>query len=176
MVNSVRGAVKICVVGPKSSGKTLICKLLAEQVFHSMEYQPTAGLRIQELELAHKGRNVQVQLWDFSGDPTYEKYFPVLSKNAKGVLLVHNACKDHESDLEVFYRLFAQPNKLMMSQVAIVGTTMGNDASTVPLKKKLKSLDYFKADLSTLVRKENSGRVLSLLKPKLESMLDAALS
>ena len=166
---------KICVVGPKTCGKTLLCKLLAEQVCHNIEYQPTAGLRIQELELMHKGRNFQVQLWDCSGDPTYEKYFNVLAKNTNGVLLVHNACKDQESELEVFYRLFAQPNKLAMSQVAIIGTTLGDSKATVPLQRKLKSLDHFQMDLSSLLGNENSGRAMSLLKPKLDSMFDTML-
>ena len=96
----------------------------------------------------------------------------VADENAK----VGNACKEHEADLEVFYRLFAQPNKLMMSQVAVVGTTMNNNATKVPLKKKLKSLDYYDADLVTLVRKENRGRALALIKPKLDSIVEAALS
>ena len=103
---------KVCVVGPKGSGKTVLCKLLAEQVLSaqaSREYQPTAGLRIQELELEHKGRQRQVQLWDLSGDPSYEKYFAMLAEGTTGVLLVHNAQKDQESDLEVFYRVSPSP-------------------------------------------------------------------
>ncbi len=179
---------KLCVVGPKNTGKTLLCKLLAEQVcHHSAEYQPTAGLRIQELELGYKGRNFKVQLWDCSGDPTYEKYFPVLSKDCNGVLFVHNACKDQEQDLEIFYRIFAQPNKLTLSQVAIVGTTLSGAGAgagegageggqqVVPLKRKLKSLDHFQVDLGRLTGPENNGRALALLRPKLESMFDFVL-
>ena len=177
--NNSSNVLKICVVGPKNCGKTILCKLLAEQVFHTTEYQPTAGLRIQEVELPRKnGKTVQLQLWDCSGDPTYEKYFPVMSESANGVLLVHNACKDQESDLEVFYRIFAQPNKLMMSQVAIIGTTMSDTQQTVPLKKKLKSLDHFQVNLSRLVSEggANNGQALSLLKPKLDSMVEAVMT
>ena len=176
---------KVCVVGPKGSGKTVLCKLLAEQVLSaqaSREYQPTAGLRIQELELEHKGRQRQVQLWDLSGDPSYEKYFAMLAEGTTGVLLVHNAQKDQESDLEVFYRVFAQPNKLTMAQVATIGTTFtgaeGEDptggAAVVPLKRKLKTLDHFQVDLGQLVGKENTGNAMHVLRPKFETMMDAA--
>ena len=170
------GVLKVCVVGPKSSGKTLLCKLLAEQVLSassSREYQPTAGVRVQELEFTHKGMARQVQLWDCSGDPTYEKYFQVFSKGTKGVFLVHNAAKDQESDLEVFYRIFAQPNKLTMAQVCTIGTMVGSEEAAVPLKRKLKSLDHFQVDLQGLVGKENAGSAMAILGPKFETMVDA---
>ena len=90
--------------------------------------------------------------------------------------------------LEIFYRIFAQPNKLTLSQVAIVGTTLSptgageggasSEASeaVVPLKRKLKSLDHFQVDLGRLTGKENNGRALALLRPKLESMFDFVLA
>ncbi|UPR03459.1 intraflagellar transport protein 22 [Chloropicon primus] len=170
---------KVCVVGHKGSGKTVLCKLLAEQVFSassSREYQPTAGLRVQEFDFLHKGVQRQVQLWDCSGDPTYEKYFRVMAKGTQGVLLVHNASKDQEADLEVFYRIFAQPNKLTMAQVATIGTTFtggnGQQQQAVPLQRKLKTLDHFQVDLGQLVGKQNTGKAMALLRPKFETIVD----
>ena len=43
-------SVKICVVGPREGGKTLLCKLLAGTLpEHDRGYHPTKGLRIQEV-------------------------------------------------------------------------------------------------------------------------------
>ena len=36
---------KICVVGPCKSGKTLLCRALAEQPILQGEYHPTAAVR-----------------------------------------------------------------------------------------------------------------------------------
>jgi hypothetical protein len=100
--------VKVCVLGPLKSGKTLLCQTLAEQPGSSL-YAPTAGCRcvraiahalkvttIQSLrthqhdcclpcriqvlgrELAHD--SVKVQLWEVAGDGQCQAPWPVIAK------------------------------------------------------------------------------------------------
>ncbi len=172
-------ALKIAVVGPKNSGKTLLCKLLAEQVCSDVEGQsPTAGLRIQELDhyLASAGKTVSVQLWDCSGDLSYAKYFPLLARGTQGLILVYDANHDQEAELETFYRTFAQPNKLTMSQVLIVSTSCNDIFDEVHLRGKMNALTQVHVNLSHLVGKENSGKAFALLKQQLDVLFEAAAS
>lgn len=73
--------VKFCVVGPKGSGKTTLCKLLAE-TDPDASYVPTEGVRIQEVERRVGMTPVTVQLWDCSGDFKYQNCFPAISLDA----------------------------------------------------------------------------------------------
>jgi GTPase SAR1 family protein len=62
---------KICVVGPKSVGKTCISNYLAGQTATLVtegQYEPTAGVRILEYEINTQGQAHNVELWDASGD------------------------------------------------------------------------------------------------------------
>ena len=69
---------KLCVVGPAEGGKTLMCKLLAETT-PDRQYVPTQGLRVQDVERRIGLNNVNVQLWDCSGDFKFQTCFPAMS-------------------------------------------------------------------------------------------------
>ena len=71
---------KICVVGPCRSGKTLLCRALAEQPIIQGEYSATAAVRIQEFSRQIGVDRVKVQLWDCSGSMQYQSYWSVLAK------------------------------------------------------------------------------------------------
>ena len=73
--------VKFRVVGPKGSGTTTLCKLLAE-TDPDASYVPTEGVRIQEVERRVGMTPVTVQLWDCSGDFKYQNCFPAISLDA----------------------------------------------------------------------------------------------
>lgn len=66
---------KICVVGPKGCGKSVIANFLAGQAGGLVEgaYTPTAGVRILEYEASvpRTSQPVNVELWDASGDHAY---------------------------------------------------------------------------------------------------------
>jgi GTPase SAR1 family protein len=66
---------KICVVGPKGCGKSVISNFLAGQAGGLVEgpYSPTAGVRILEYEanIPRTSQPVNVELWDASGDHSY---------------------------------------------------------------------------------------------------------
>lgn len=71
---------KICVVGPCRSGKTLLCRALAEQPIIQGDYSATAAVRIQEFSRQIGVDRVKVQLWDCSGSMQYQSYWSVLAK------------------------------------------------------------------------------------------------
>jgi len=169
---------KICVAGPKCSGKTFLCKLLAEQVCAIDEYQPTAGVRVQELDYSVEGRSMQLQLWDCSGDLNYAKYSPVLCKDANGVVLVYDASKREEQEQEVenFYRLFAQPNGLAISQVLVVSVSKEENGEEVSLQGRLKALPRAHLNLSPPDGKGNYREVSASLLPRLDKLLKATLA
>ena len=96
---------KICVIGPLKTGKTLLCRALAEQPVTPGEYGPTAAVRceqpaftvscsstlhasqalvcpnrIQEYSRTIGVDRVKVQFWDCSGNAQYQAYWPVLCR------------------------------------------------------------------------------------------------
>lgn len=112
---------KICVVGPSKTGKTLLCRSLAEQPLFQNEYHPTSGVRIQEISRTVGVDRVKVQLWDCSGNPQFQSYWNILAKDLDGILLVLDSSKpDQEKDLENFYMAFAQPNDLTTKQCMVL--------------------------------------------------------
>ncbi len=62
---------KICVVGPKGTGKTTISNFLAgqsERLDAGAGNSPTVGVRILEFEAPVSQDKVNIELWDASGD------------------------------------------------------------------------------------------------------------
>ena len=65
--------VKIVLVGPCQSGKTMIANFLSDATENiGGEYRPTAGARILEFEMSslnvnNKNVKAEVELWDVSG-------------------------------------------------------------------------------------------------------------
>eukprot|EP00899_Mesostigma_viride_P021827 jgi/Mesvir1/29646/Mv21490-RA.1 len=118
--------IKICVVGPIESGKTVITKHLSSMGDTSVpQYTPTAGVRIQEVErdIKKAGQRAMVELWDASGDKAYASTWPAIARNAQGVLFVYNVDEDpkeQEKELEKFHKAFAAPNGLGESQCLLV--------------------------------------------------------
>uniref|UniRef100_A0A0A9YMF9 Rab-like protein 5 n=1 Tax=Lygus hesperus TaxID=30085 RepID=A0A0A9YMF9_LYGHE len=71
------------------AGKSTIANFLSEAIDYSnYEYRPTPGVRILEFDVNH--RNVEVELWDCSGEDKYESLWPVFLWNANGVIIVYN--------------------------------------------------------------------------------------
>mmetsp|Transcript_27734 Transcript_27734/g.65896 ORF Transcript_27734/g.65896 Transcript_27734/m.65896 type:complete len:256 (+) Transcript_27734:382-1149(+) len=119
-------SIKICLVGPAQTGKTFLAKVLAEQsIADEPEYNPTAGVRVQELTRNIKNERVKVQLWDCAGGPQHQPYWPTLAKGLDGLLMVFDPAQPgHESELEKLYTSFAQPSRLTTSQCMTLGVTL----------------------------------------------------
>jgi hypothetical protein len=80
---------KVLLVGPSKSGKSGLASFLAGISDGAVPAQPplpTVGARILELE-----RNgASVELWDVSGDQSYENCWPAVKHNADGIIFVYS--------------------------------------------------------------------------------------
>nr|CDJ84657.1 CRE-IFTA-2 protein [Haemonchus contortus] len=100
---------KILVLGPCKSGKTAISNYLGEQVdIESLgEYRPTKGVRIvefesHELDIRRQRIEVDVELWDCSGDLKYRDCWPAIRDGIEGVILVANPDENTGEDLKIW--------------------------------------------------------------------------
>merc|ERR1711934_1130292 len=91
---------KIMVAGPKQSGKSSISDFLASHRDAPKDnYDPTAGVRIQEFEATvsgsssnNDGTRIAVELWDMSGDfVKYQNTWPAVQADCDGCLFVAEA-------------------------------------------------------------------------------------
>ncbi|VDN60770.1 unnamed protein product [Dracunculus medinensis] len=96
------------------SGKTTISNYLADSNDISIqEYRPTQGVRIvefesNELELNGERIDAEVELWDCSGDQRFEKCWPAIKRDSKGVILVCRLGKDAGQSLIPWYSEFVE--------------------------------------------------------------------
>jgi len=85
-------ATKLVIAGPKGAGKSAIASFLSGQQdqIRTDKYDATAGVRILEFEATVRGEAVAVELWDASGDHSYENCWKGITQDADGVILVYN--------------------------------------------------------------------------------------
>ena len=142
---------KIVVCGPSISGKTAICNYLCEEnpstPFKVFEYNgsmnsdakdmyqqdsnnpfyiPTEGVRIREIEKkvfgpGGRGGQYSLQLWDSSGDHSYEGTWPAIINDANGVILVYNPAKAvQEQEASIWYDTFVKGSGLTDDQCLVI--------------------------------------------------------
>lgn len=108
---------KILIAGPKSVGKTIISNFLANQTEKIIadKYSPTVGVRILEYDIKLPGvpEQVNVELWDASGDYTYEACWRAIMHEADGVLLVYNPdAPGQDQQIGEWFEYFVRKNGL----------------------------------------------------------------
>mmetsp|Transcript_70456 Transcript_70456/g.210071 ORF Transcript_70456/g.210071 Transcript_70456/m.210071 type:complete len:193 (+) Transcript_70456:80-658(+) len=133
---------KVIVVGPCEAGKSTISNVLAETAEAASEvYRPTAGVRILEVEaeVRSASQRLTVDLWDVSGDTTYQKCWPAIKKDTVGVVLVYNPEKqNHEQEIEQWFQWFPRTMNMSASQVFVVQSLrQSNMPRRMPLPAKL---------------------------------------
>mmetsp|Transcript_34446 Transcript_34446/g.47732 ORF Transcript_34446/g.47732 Transcript_34446/m.47732 type:complete len:197 (-) Transcript_34446:212-802(-) len=138
---------KICLVGPPMSGKTYLCKLLAETAGQVNQYETTAGCRIQELDRKIGSERVNVQIWDCSGSPQYQACLPAFAKDVNGLVMVYNCEKDdQEAELEKWYQALSSAGmgNLVTSLVRIIAIKMspGPARREYSMQGKMKKLHH----------------------------------
>jgi hypothetical protein len=113
-----QAALKLVIAGPKASGKTLIANFLAaggavDLPLTSDTYNPTSGVRILEFDT----REGSVELWDASGDHSYESCWKAIMNSADGVILVYNPdAPSQDQQLADWFDFFVRKNGLRDEQ------------------------------------------------------------
>ncbi len=116
---------KILIVGPERSGKTMISDYLYNDNRDKPKiYRPTTGVRILEFERTIQDlgqeKSLSIELWDLSGNMQYEGTWNGVQSNVDGIILVVKGDKQHQKDeIEGWINNF--PKKLKMSPNSCLG-------------------------------------------------------
>ena len=136
---------KIVVAGPKNSGKTIISNFLgghAETLaIDNSKYNPTAGVRIVEFDYKSEG----IEIWDSSGDHSYEGCWAAIMNDADAVLLVYNPeVAGQDQQLVDWYEYFVKRNGLRDEQCLIFAhrQTLNSESRFRPRKSINSSLRF----------------------------------
>jgi len=80
--------VKILIFGPSKAGKSGLASFISgSKTVMNYSPGPTVGVRIFTFER----NNVNIELWDVSGDQSYETSWPAATKDSDGGILLFNA-------------------------------------------------------------------------------------
>ncbi|GAB6028731.1 Intraflagellar transport protein 22 [Chamberlinius hualienensis] len=121
--------IKIIVIGPTESGKTVLSNIIADATESSNKvYDPTQGVRILEFEGEPK---IDIELWDTSGDNKFGECWPAIAKDNHGVIFVYNPDQDDQGDeLERLFQYFVQQHSLKPSQCVIVANNKSGGSTS----------------------------------------------
>ena len=119
---------KVAFIGPKESGKTLLANHFCHEE-RSKQYDPTVGVRIvrtsRELHVvesdgSEQTKSVKVEIWDCSGDQSYEGCWPAIMHQLDAICVVFSpTSKAQANEVKVWCDWFAKRAKLEEGQVAI---------------------------------------------------------
>ncbi|XP_028165714.1 intraflagellar transport protein 22 homolog [Ostrinia furnacalis] len=128
---------KILMIGPSESGKTTIANYLSESINieEAGPPRPTQGARIVEFELPNlkvngKNNNIDIELWDCSGDHKFESCWPALRAGVQGAILVcsPSTVQAASREMELLYNYFvSQPNLSAKQCVLFYNCTNDNE-------------------------------------------------
>lgn len=134
--------IPVFIVGPSKIGKTWISNHLAD-ISESLNsnYHETIGVRILEISKKIKGINLDVELWDISGNPKFHSLISGITSEAAALIYVTN-----NSDSKIWESLFSH---LSPTQVLIISF---KDTSSLNSWKNSSTLNDFSFDDSNLVK------------------------
>lgn len=78
---------KICMLGATGVGKTSLVARFVRCVF-SADYQTTIGVKIEQKRIACEGRELDLVLWDLSGEDEFQRVVLSYLRGAAGLLVV----------------------------------------------------------------------------------------
>ncbi|XP_076813422.1 intraflagellar transport protein 22 homolog [Clavelina lepadiformis] len=128
---------KVVVVGPPESGKSVLSNFLGDQTDISQSrYHPTVGVRVLEFETpVDNGRtftNMDIELWDCSGNENYEGCWPAMAYKADGVVIACDAYKSSDLQaVENLYSYFVANRGLKPTQCLIYASCKNKEAKTL---------------------------------------------
>ncbi|CAG0918463.1 unnamed protein product [Notodromas monacha] len=132
---------KIVVAGPKKGGKTVLANILAEASENPIgAYRPTKGVRIIEFEGTASGSSssglplnvkVDVEMWDCSGDASFENCWPVIQDGANGVLFVYRSGNASDAkEMDSFYSSFVAQRGIKDRNCMVFANIFDKDQET----------------------------------------------
>lgn len=155
---------KICLLGAASVGKTSLVRRYVRSIF-SDEYQTTVGVTIEKKEVQQRGRDVELVIWDLSGEDEFQTVRLSYLAGASGYLLVidgtrratvetarvlHDAVLDEVGELP-FVILLNKGDLLEQWEVAMQGTDPLVRASRRVIRTSAKTGAGVEAAFRTLV-------------------------
>jgi len=154
------GAVKVALIGPSGSCKTILANFLADATETVLEeHQPTKVVRILEFEsnvnVNNRNSKADIELWDCSGDRRYADTYPALIWELQGVIFVFNPDNDgHRDELDFYYDSFIRKSKLSDSNAIVfaLNNSEANPSTKLSLSKNFARIPQLEVSL-----KENSG-------------------
>jgi intraflagellar transport protein 22 len=107
-----------------STGKTTISNYLSGNIesLSSSRYDPTNGVRILEFEKRFNGvpETINVELWDSSGDQSYEGCWKAIMHEADGIILVYNPdAPGQDQQIGDWFDFFVRKNGLKDGQCIV---------------------------------------------------------
>ncbi|KAJ9453308.1 hypothetical protein DIPPA_03049 [Diplonema papillatum] len=116
----VEERLKILLLGPKKVGKTCLANYLSGfKDTPAAQYKETVAVRVIDFEpegsnaLGRRNR-VVVELWDVSGNHSYQPCWAACAQGAHGLIFVFNIeQKQQLSELEYWYKMFNTPNGVL---------------------------------------------------------------
>ena len=154
---------KIVIEGFSGAGKTEISSILSSQngTFQG-NASPTVGVKIHEFSTSveineDNMTEVNVFLWDGSGDERYAGCWPAIAKDADGLVLVYNAFDVQQSrKLETYIEAFG---KAQTPQTIMIIANKIGESETKPNPPKLpKSFSSIKPVIGSL--QENASALI----------------
>ncbi len=165
--SSLKEYFKIIFLGDPRVGKTsLIRRILNLDLL--LEYSPTIGLRIHNLDVQQDEIQYYLQMWDVSGNEIYSELIPSLLKGVSVVVLVFDY-KDSKSQNNLPNLYSKVLEKVPPSQILLVGNKYENIKKEIPKALALWIKEH-KLKIYPLSAKEDTGK--SLLLKEIIQILD----
>ncbi|XP_054273111.1 intraflagellar transport protein 22 homolog [Macrosteles quadrilineatus] len=149
---------KIVLIGPCRSGKTVIANFLSDcSDSVSGEYRPTQGVRIvefetQNLNMSSRGLKAEVELWDCSGDTKFEPLWPAMYKDAHGIVFVYDpSLPGVASELDNYFEAFInESGNLSLTNTKnwlVIKHTKNNDSTNTTLSNNFAKISQVTANV-----------------------------
>jgi len=93
----VRRKLKVCLIGATGVGKTSLVGRLVHSVF-SDRYRTTIGVKIETMTLTRGDDEVQLVIWDLSGEDEFQSVQPAYLAGAAGYVVVIDGTRRETAD------------------------------------------------------------------------------
>lgn len=93
----MRVKLKVCLIGATGVGKTSLVGRLVHSVFSDV-YRTTIGVKIETMTLTRHGSEVQLVVWDMSGEDEFQSVQPAYLAGAAGYVVVIDGTRRETTD------------------------------------------------------------------------------